>query len=80
MLAHVVSHPEMLDLLLTAYHCLPSASLTNLVRADPLSLDGPASSALMSRIVAGVVTMPDQAASGMSALKVDDLKLSMLVS
>ena len=54
---------------------LNKTGLTNLVRADPLSLDGPHSATPVVRIISGEVAVFDQTPAGMIAEEVDDFEL-----
>jgi hypothetical protein len=49
--------------------------MTDLVGADPFPLDRPGAEALVVRVVAGEVTVLDQAAAGVPAGEVDDFEL-----
>jgi hypothetical protein len=62
-------------LLTTKLRLLHQTRLTDLVGADPLSLDGPYTTASVIWVVSSKVTVFDQATPGMVAEEVDDLEL-----
>ena len=53
------------------------ARMANLVGADPLTFDGPCAEALVMRVVAGKMTVLDQPATSVPAMKMDDLELEV---
>jgi hypothetical protein len=65
----------MLTLLTTKLRLLHQTRLTDLVGADPLSFDGPYTTASMIWVVASKMAVLDQATAGMIAEEVDDLEL-----
>jgi hypothetical protein len=58
-----------------AHNALLAASVTDLVGVDPFPLDRPGAEALVVWVVAGEMTVLDQAAAGVPAGKVDDFEL-----
>lgn len=62
-------------LLTTKLRLLHETSLADLVGADPLSLDGPYTTALVVWVVPSKVAVLDQATAGVIAQEVDDLEL-----
>ena len=66
----------LLGLLLTAKHGL-ATRLADLVGADPFTLNGPSTEALMVGIVASEVTVFDEATASVATAEVDDLELHM---
>lgn len=67
-------------MLSASYYRLLPASLTRLVRTDPLALYGPGAEALVVGIIACEVTVLDQAPARVAAVKVDDLELGTVSS
>jgi hypothetical protein len=64
-----------LALLRSSHHRLLTTRLAELVRADPLSLDGPGAEALVIGVIAGEMTMFDEPSAGVPAVEMDDLVL-----